>query len=86
MVALRLSGLVRNREREDRDAGAAPRGARARRPGVEALERRRLLSLAAPPPIELDLGGPDGLPLAAWHEFARSRGNSWDLVTTPLRS
>jgi virginiamycin B lyase len=82
MAALRLAGLGRNRNREDRDAGAAPRGARARRPCVETLERRSLLSLAAPPPIdefavpapagapEVITTGPDG---AIW--FTESKGN-----------
>jgi sugar lactone lactonase YvrE len=64
MAALRFAGLGRNRNREDRDAGAAQR--RARRPGVEALERRRLLSLAALPPIE---EFPISTPAAGPHEI-----------------
>jgi streptogramin lyase len=51
MAALRLAGLVRNRGPEDRDAGSARRRRRTRTSGVEALKRRRLLSVTAVPPI-----------------------------------
>jgi streptogramin lyase/PKD repeat protein len=52
MAASHVVGLVRNRDRDRRDAGAAPRRGRARKPEVEGLEPRRLLSLAASPPID----------------------------------
>jgi streptogramin lyase len=87
MAASDRAGLVRNRDREKRDAGAAPSRGRARKPKVEGLERRRLLSLAAPPPIDgfpVTAGsspagiatGPDG---AMW--FTESNGNKIGRIT-----
>jgi streptogramin lyase len=63
MAASHLARLLRNRDREHRDAGSAPRRGRARKPEVEGLERRRLLSLAALPPIdEFPVRTPSGAP------------------------
>jgi virginiamycin B lyase len=60
---MRFAGLVRNRDRAERDAGASPRRGWARKPMVEGLERRRVLSLAAPPPIdEFPVPTPAGAP------------------------
>jgi hypothetical protein len=47
MAELRLAGPGRNRNREDRDAGAAPHRGRTRRLRVEALEGRTLLSFVS---------------------------------------
>jgi streptogramin lyase len=64
MAASRPAGLDRNRDRTQRDAGAARRRGRARKPGVEALEQLWLLSLAAPPPIdEIPIPTPNAAPV-----------------------
>jgi streptogramin lyase len=70
MAASHFAGLLRGHHRDDRDAGAGPRRSRPRRPGVEALEGRCLLTLAAPPPIDqfaIPVGGnsPQGIAAGA---------------------